>query len=171
MSTVHLITGLPCAGKTTYSVSLKAETAGVHLSLDYWLITSFGQYSIDEVGHDKHFDRVIACRKLIREVATELLNRDIDVILDDGFFLREDRVQYSDFATSLGVDSRTHFLDTAKDIIRSRVSERNSALPQFNFQISPALLEWFFETFENPSAAEGPDLVVISEDANKLTAG
>lgn len=158
MSTVHLITGLPCAGKTTYSESLKAETAGVHLSLDYWLITSFGQYSIDEVGHEKHLDRVMACRKLIWDVATELLNRDIDVILDDGFFLRETRVQYSEFAISLGVGSRTHFLDTPKHIIRSRVSERNLAL-----------LDWFFETFEKPSATEGPELVVMAEDVQKPT--
>ena len=108
---------------------------------------------------------------MIQDVAAELLRRNVDVILDDGFFLRENRVQYSDFAASLGAKSKTHFLDTPKDIIRSRLSERNSALPRFNFQISPALLEWFFETFEKPSAAEGPDLVVIAEEVHKLTAG
>ena len=100
----------------------------------------------------------MACRKLIWDVATELLNRDIDVILDDGFFLRETRVQYSEFAISLGVGSRTHFLDTPKHIIRSRVSERNLAL-----------LDWFFETFEKPSATEGPELVVMAEDVQKPT--
>ena len=164
---LHLVTGLPCAGKTTYSVKLKAKTAGVHLSLDRWLITSFGQYSIDEVGHDEHFGRVIACRKLIRDVAVELLQRNVDVILDDGFFLRENRVHYSDFAASLGVETKTHFLDTPKEIIRSRVTQRNATLPQFNFKISPAMLEWFFDVFEKPSAAEGPELVVVAE---KLTA-
>ncbi len=167
MAMLHLITGLPCAGKTTYSVKLKAATAGAHLSLDRWLITSFGQYSIDEVGHDKHSGRVIACRKLIQDVAAELLPRNIDVILDDGFFLRENRVQCSVFAASLGAETKTHFLDTPKDIIRSRVSERNATLPQFNFKISPAMLEWFFDVFEKPSAAEGPELVVVAE---KLTA-
>ncbi len=111
----------------------------------------------------------MACRKLIWDVATELLNRDIDVILDDGFFLRETRVQYSEFAISLGVGSRTHFLDTPKHIIRSRVSERNLALPRFNFKIRLALLDWFFETFEKPSATEGPELVVMAEDVQKPT--
>ena len=164
---LHLITGLPCAGKTTYSLRLKAETAGVHLSLDHWLITSFGQYSIDAVGHDKHLGRVIACRKLIQDVAAELLQRSIDVILDDGFFLRENRVQYSDFAASLGANTKTHYLDTPRDIIRSRVAQRNATLPQFNFKISPAMLEWFFDVFEKPSAEEGPGLVVVAE---KLTA-
>ncbi len=165
---LHLITGLPCAGKTTYSVKFKAETAGVHLSLDRWLITSFGQYSIDEVGHDEHLGRVVACRKLIQDVAAELLQRNIDVILDDGFFLRENRVQCSDFAASLGAETKTHFLDTPKDIIRSRVAQRNATtLPQFNFKLSLAMLEWFFDVFEKPSAAEGPELVVVAE---KLTA-
>jgi hypothetical protein len=160
---LHLITGLPCAGKTTYSVKFKAETAGVHLSLDHWLITSFGRYSIDETGHDGHLSRVIACRKLIQDVASELLQRNVDVILDDGFFLRENRVQYSDFAASLGVKTKTHFLDTPKDIIRSRVAQRNATLPQFNFKIGPAMLEWFFDVFEKPSATEGPELVVVAE--------
>ncbi len=160
---LHLITGLPCAGKTTYSVKLKAETAGVHLSLDHWLITSFGRYSIDEIGHDEHLGRVIACRKLIQDVASELLQRNVDVILDDGFFLRENRVQYSDFAAALGVETKTHFLDTPKDIIRSRVAQRNATLPQFNFKISPAILDWFFDVFEKPSATEGPELVVVGE--------
>jgi len=106
---------------------------------------------------------VIACRKLIQDVASELLQRNADVILDDGFFLRENRVQYSDFAAALGVKTKTHFLDTPQDIIRSRVAQRNATLPQFNFKISPAMLEWFFDVFEKPSATEGPELVVVAE--------
>ena len=83
--------------------------------------------------------------------------------MDDGFFLRENRVQYSDFSASLGVETKTHFLDTPKDIIRSRVTQRNATLPQFNFKISPAMLEWFFDVFEKLTATEGTELVFVAE--------
>jgi len=52
MATVHLICGLPCAGKSTYSKTLRASTGGVHFALDYWLITAFGHYDIEEAGYE-----------------------------------------------------------------------------------------------------------------------
>ena len=80
MATVHLICGLPAAGKTTYSTALKATTGGVHFALDHWLVTAFGRYAIDDVGLDEHVRRVMACRELIWSVAREFLNRDVDVL-------------------------------------------------------------------------------------------
>ena len=46
MATTHLISGLPCSGKTTYAAGLRADLNGVLFSLDRWLITAFGQYAI-----------------------------------------------------------------------------------------------------------------------------
>jgi predicted kinase len=43
MPTVHLISGLPCSGKTTYAVGLKADANCVLFTLDRWLITLFGR--------------------------------------------------------------------------------------------------------------------------------
>src|SRR5436309_15291967 len=73
MATAHLISGLPCSGKTTYSMALSADADRVCFSLDCWLITSFGPYSIDSVGHDEHVRRVLVCRQLIWEVVSEFL--------------------------------------------------------------------------------------------------
>src|SRR5690606_24356891 len=82
----------------TYSHQLVREINGVHFWLDQWLITLYGRYSIEAIGHDEHVRRVLACRDLIRNMADELLRRGIDVVLDDGFFLREHRKQYIDWA-------------------------------------------------------------------------
>ena len=92
MATLHLISGLPCSGKTTYARRLRADTGGVLFSLDRWLITAYDRYSIAEIGHDEHVRRVLATRELIWDATAEFLTRGIDVVLDDGFFWRENRM-------------------------------------------------------------------------------
>jgi len=64
MPALHLIAGL-ASGKTTYALALGADGNRCYFSLDRWLITAFGQYEIDIVGHAEHVRRVLACRELI----------------------------------------------------------------------------------------------------------
>ena len=161
MPTTHLISGLPCSGKTTYAVGLKADTSCVLFSLDRWLITSFGKYSIASVGHEEHTRRVLACRDLIWHSAAEFLRRSVDVILDDGFFLRGNRVRYVEMSSGLGAKTKIHYLDAPLDELRARVNERNARLPRYNFHIDPETLEGFVGLFEVPSDDEGAEIVVV----------
>jgi predicted kinase len=161
MPTAHLISGLPCSGKTTYATRLRADVNGVLFSLDRWLITLFGNYSIDAVGYQEHVRRVLACRELIWDVASEFLKRDVDVVFDDGFFLREHRMQRVTLAKRVGAKAMIHFLDVPLAVLRARLDARNARLPAFNFRIDPATLGGFVSLFETPSADEGADLVVV----------
>jgi predicted kinase len=164
VATLHLIAGLPCSGKTTYATGIRADVANAVLfTLDRWLVTAFGRYEITAVGHQEHTRRVLACRELIWESASELLRRRVDVILDDGFFLRDHRVRHIALAGSLGAHTRTHYLDTPLETIRVRLDARNARLPVFNFHIDPAMLVGFRGLFEVPSPAEGAELVVVRD--------
>ena len=102
MSTAHLICGLPCSGKTTYAHGVHADLDSVLFSLDRWLITVFGRYSLATVGHEEHTRRVSACRDLTWGQSAELLRRSVDVILDDGFFLRENHIRCIEAARAVG---------------------------------------------------------------------
>lgn len=163
MATTHLISGLPCAGKTTYARALHAGTNSVVFPLDWWLITAFGSYAITDVGHEEHVRRVLACRELVWQVGSEFLRRGVDVILDDGFFLRENRRRTVALSRAAGAAAKIHFIDTPLSVIRSRLRDRNARLPPYNFAIAPETLEAFAALFEVPSLDEGAELVVVRE--------
>jgi predicted kinase len=93
MPTAHLLSGLPCSGKSTFASSLVEENGGVLFSLDYWLITLHGRYSLEDIGYNEHVRRVLACRQIISGVACEFLRHGLDVVLDDGFF--SPNIEYS----------------------------------------------------------------------------
>ena len=160
MATVHLISGLPCSGKTTYSSNLRDQVDGVLITLDRWLITTHGRYRIVEVGQEEHVRRVVASRELIWSVASEFLRRGTDVILDDGFFLRSDRMRYVVMARELGATSFIHFLSMPIEELRGRIDARNANLPIYNFWIDPELLESFRSQYEVPRDDEADKLVV-----------
>jgi predicted kinase len=162
-ATLHLISGLPCAGKSTYAERLKNERDAVHLALDRWLITCFGRYALDVVGYGEHLRRVHACRELIWSVAAELLRRNADVILDDGFFLRRDRRRYITLAHELGAGAAIHFVDTPAEVVRARLAARNREPGQYHFEIAAELLDGFVAFFEPPSKEEGADLIVVRD--------
>jgi len=165
MSTTHLISGLPCSGKTTYATALRADIDAALFSLDWWLITAFGRYSIDQVGHGEHVRRVLACRELIWSAASEILKRGADVVLDDGFFLRENRVRAIARSTSIGCPAKVHYVDTPLDVIRARLEARNASLPPYNFAVGPDMLAAFVGLFEEPAPDEGAEVVVIRDAA------
>ena len=55
--------------------------------------------------------------------AAELLKRHVDVILDDGFFYREHRMQRVALAAEVGADTIIHFVEIPLDQVQFLLAE------------------------------------------------
>jgi hypothetical protein len=168
MSTAHLISGLPGAGKSTYAQQLQLRTGAVVFTLDRFLITMFGRYDVPNVGGEEHVRRVLACREVIWMSAEKLLAHGTDVILDDGYFLRQHRRKVVDAAGALGAAAKIHFIDTPLEEIQKRLADRNQNLPVYNFAIQPEALEGCVRLFETPSDVDAAEVIVVRGGARRI---
>lgn len=151
MPTLHLIVGLPAAGKTTLVRQLERERSALRLTTDEWMIPLFGGPEETDAARAAR-DRVEA---LLFEVACRALQLGIDVVLDFGCWSRAERERFRAGATRVGANSVLYFLDVPEDVLVTRVEARNASLPPDTYHIDPALVRaWARVHFEPPSAEE-----------------
>lgn len=147
--TLHLMVGLPCAGKTTRAKQLEQELPALRLNLDAWHIQLFGQ-DADAPEHDARHSQIEA---MLWPIASRTLELGISVILDYGLWAREEREDYRARARALGVTSQIHYLEVAEEALLDRLRKRNAEAPPESFIIDEASLISWFAMFEAP----GPD--------------
>ena len=150
MSTLHLMVGLPCSGKTTLARQLEHKYSALRLTTDEWHTRLFGQDATDE-EHDARHEII---ESLCWDIASRVLLLGVDVILDFGCWARSQREDFRSRAKRLGVDFKIHFTPASEEVLLKRLAERNAQLPGGAFQIPEnSLREWFL-TFEPPSKEE-----------------
>lgn len=147
MTTLHLVCGLPGSGKTTLARQLET-TGAVWLSPDKWMSRIVGT-GYDDARRD-------AVEAVQWDLAQRLLSLGISVILDNGFWNREERTRYRTRGEELGAEVRLHFLDVPLDELKRRLAERNRSLPNDSFAVSEEDIERWSRLFEPPSVDELP---------------
>lgn len=150
MATLHLMVGLPCSGKTMLAKKLERELSAIRLTPDEWHVSLFGQ-DAEEPEHDARHSLLEA---LLWKVASRALALRSNVILDFGFWAREEREDYRSRANKLGVSSEVHFLDVSDNELMRRLAIRNSQDSQVSFHISEAAMKPWIAFFERPTPDE-----------------
>jgi len=150
MATLHLICGLPCAGKTTLARHLEQEYSALRLNLDDLHIRLFGQ----DVEDERHDARHALIESLLWDTAARVLRLGVNVILDFGFWGRSEREDYRARAARLGASSELHFLNVPEEVLFGRLAIRNAQLPQGTFFIPEAKLKEYLPKFQPPSHEE-----------------
>jgi predicted kinase len=158
---VHLLCGLPAAGKSTYARRLAAELPAVRFTLDEWMIRLYG-LSYDDPAYPVRSE---ACQALIWDVAVQILGVGRDVVLDWNQWSRECRTTWRDRASELGYQVLLHQLDVpiekaiAQALARTPETDRTTS-----HVIDAAGVRHLAAIFEAPSADEGIPIYVVRPD-------
>ncbi|HEU0296865.1 MAG TPA: AAA family ATPase [Anaerolineales bacterium] len=150
MATLHLMVGLPCSGKTTLAKQLEQERSALRLTPDEWQVALFGQ-DAEEPEHDARHSLI---ETMLWNIASRALELGTNVILDFGFWAREEREDYRLRAKDLGASSEVHFLDVPKEELLRRLVIRNSQPSQVSFHISEESMKPWIEFFQSPTLEE-----------------
>jgi len=140
--TLHLITGLPGAGKTTRARRVLAETGGVLLSPDDWL----ARLNISLVDYEFRF-RLQDC---LLSHAGDLLRAGVDVVIEFGSWSRAERETIRLVAVDAGAKTTLHFADAPVPELARRVRARGGS----DAEALAELLETTWQNYERPTQEE-----------------
>lgn len=150
MATLHLMVGLPCSGKTTLARELEQACSALRLNADEWQIQLFGQ-DAEDPGHDARHSLIEA---MLWGIASRALALGTNVILDFGFWAREEREDFRSRAGQLGARSEIHFLDVPREELLRRLEHRNLQRLPTAFVISEDLMQPWISIFQRPTLDE-----------------
>lgn len=156
-STLHLMVGLPGAGKTTQARRLARELPAVLLSADEWHLALYGQ-DLRDPGPDRryalHDRRHGVIEGLLRETAGRVLAAGADAILDFGFWSRPERDAMRAWARARGAQARLHVAEAPLETLLERLAARRALDPEGSFAITEADLLAWARLYEPPTPDE-----------------
>jgi len=150
MATLHLMVGLPCSGKTTLAQKLEMKCSALRLTPDEWQLRLFGQ-DAEEPEHDARHTLI---ETLLWEMASRALVLGTNVILDYGFWAREEREDFRLRARQLGASSEVHFLDVPPEELFRRLAQRNAQRSSTSFYIPEEMMRPWIVLFQKPTPDE-----------------
>jgi len=149
--TVYVLCGFIGAGKTTFARKLEERTGAVRITKDEWLIRLIG----NDPTIDGYADLDSKVCEFSRDLAFQLVEKGIDVIIDEGFWEKEQRVALRRRIESMGAAEVLYYLDTPIETIRERVARRNTSLTRDSFRISREMLDNYLTYWQPPTEDEG----------------
>jgi len=146
MTKIYFICGFIGSGKTTYSKKLSESKSAFRFSIDEWMIPLYGEHMERNVFDD----RLATLQNLFKDAALQMLNLDVPVIFDFGFWTRADREHFAQWATENTVEYEFHYLNVSFEECSKRALSRNSELENKAYEMTPAMLSMFWSWFETP---------------------
>ena len=141
-----LICGLPGSGKTTLAKQLAAEVPAVRLCPDEWK---------HDLGIDYYDEpRRVKLENRLWRLGQELLTLGQSVILENGFWAREERDELRLSARALGVAVELHYLEAPVEELWRRLELRNEEASPGAAPIKREDLQKWALQFEAPDASE-----------------
>ena len=142
MAKVTAIIGKTCVGKTTYAKTLP----GIVLSSDDFMLPLFGQ------NCEPIRTNLPIVQNCLLELTLQILSKDIDVILDLGFWKKAERTRVADFFAAHNIPIEWHYLEVSPGLQKKQIAKRNREIEQGlrAYYVSPGLFAKCDELFEPP---------------------
>jgi len=124
MATAHLVHGFLGVGKTTFAKRLERSLPAIRFSHDEWMVRFYGTDPPADLfaGHSR------AVTEQIDLLWPRCLELGVDVVLDLGFWSRQQRDQARAIATARGADVLLYRLNCPDHVARARLRARNEKL-------------------------------------------
>lgn len=152
MAKVIMTCGKICSGKSTYSEKLRKENKAVVLSVDEITLALFEQ----NVG-EKHDEYVAKLEKYLFEKSLDIVSVGVDVILDWGFWTKEERDFAREFYSSRDIRYEFHYIDVSDETWGRRLNKRNKEIVSGEvtaYYVDNNLATKFNSIFEYPDKEE-----------------
>lgn len=152
MAKVIFVCGKICCGKSTYAERLCSEGKAVLLSVDEIMLALFGLYA-----GDKHDEYVEKTKRYLLDKSVEIMKSGIDVVLDWGFWKKEERIFVKEFYSSKSIEYEFHYIDISDEVWRTRLDARNNAVSAGKvnaYIVDDNLAAKFVSVFEMPDREE-----------------
>lgn len=146
---MHLLGGLPGAGKTTHARRLAANLPAVRFSLDEWMLRLY-QLRYDDPAYTA---RLPLCTGLIWDTAAQVLRLGHDVVLDWNQWSRRRRAHWRGTAQQAGYQVVLHHVDVPIEVAVARARDRTAQ--DTSHDIDEAGVRHLADIFEPPTADEG----------------
>jgi predicted kinase len=140
-----LLCGLPGAGKTTLARRLAGELRAVRFCPDEWM-ADLGMDLYDVAARDR-------LERKLWQLTRELLP-DLTVILEYGFWGRDERDEKRLYAREVGVPVELRFLDVPFEELMRRVQIRNGTGDPSAPPLTYEMVAGSLALFQAPDAAE-----------------
>ncbi len=152
MAKVILICGKICCGKSTYAEKLRNRYKAAVLSVDEIMLSIFGQYVGEK--HDEYCEKL---QNYLFDKSLKLIETGINVILDWGFWQRDEREYAKKFYKEHNIKCEFHYIDISDSVWRERLKKRNETTSHgenTNYYIDENLAKKFNSLFEIPEENE-----------------
>lgn len=148
VATIVLLCGEIASGKTTYAKHYQATHPGtIILSVDEWMLNLLPQCP----GRKEH---VAMEEKVLRgfyELSLQLLEAGMDVIIDHGYWIKQQRAEAIAFFQSHHCSLQLRYFPIEEEEQKKRLRKRNAtALKGKQYVISEEQRVWFHTLFEQP---------------------
>ena len=153
MAKIIAICGKICSGKTYYANQIKQKENAVILSCDELTKELFN----NNLG-EKHDEMAVKIHNYLIKKSVELVNIGCNVILDWGFWSKEDREKTTTYYKEENIEIEWHYIDVDLETWNNNIEERNKKILNgeggFDYYLDEGLMKKLLSSWEEPDEAE-----------------